>query len=224
MVYCSGLRLQPRYVLIDTLFSLCEAYLFAQLVEYKDQHPEEFGEGGYDKLYSDTRAAVDLCHRDGTLKTVNSAGLKLDGKTLNSDNTHPTFSFLFFPPPSYARTLVYIHICIMNENLFATVSTLQAVAADPQKYIRYDPDLMRLFKLLREAGKKVFIVTNSLWDYTNVVMEYLCDTPDWLSYFDVVISGSSKPSFFRLDRPNPIFEIHTPTGGCSSALVTNTSL
>lgn len=71
---------------------------------------------------------------------------------------------------------------------------------------------MRLFKLLREADKKVFIVTNSLWDYTNVVMEYLCDTPDWLSYFDVVISGSSKPSFFRLDRPNPIFEIHTPTG------------
>lgn len=30
---------EPDYALIDTLFSLAEAFLFAQLVDFKDNHP-----------------------------------------------------------------------------------------------------------------------------------------------------------------------------------------
>lgn len=30
---------EPDYALIDTLFSLAEAYLFAQLVDYRDNNP-----------------------------------------------------------------------------------------------------------------------------------------------------------------------------------------
>lgn len=30
---------EPDYALIDTLFSLAEAYLFAQLVDFKDKNP-----------------------------------------------------------------------------------------------------------------------------------------------------------------------------------------
>lgn len=30
---------EPEYALIDTLFSLAEAYLFAQLVDFKDNNP-----------------------------------------------------------------------------------------------------------------------------------------------------------------------------------------
>lgn len=30
---------EPDYALIDTLFSLAEAFLFAQLVDFKDSHP-----------------------------------------------------------------------------------------------------------------------------------------------------------------------------------------
>jgi hypothetical protein len=36
---------EPDYALIDTLFSLAEAYLFAQLVELKDAHPEKLPAG-----------------------------------------------------------------------------------------------------------------------------------------------------------------------------------
>ena len=32
---------EPDYALIDTLFSLAEAYLFAQLVDFKDNNPEK---------------------------------------------------------------------------------------------------------------------------------------------------------------------------------------
>lgn len=35
---------EPDYALIDTLFSLAEAYLFAQLVDFKDSHPEKIPE------------------------------------------------------------------------------------------------------------------------------------------------------------------------------------
>lgn len=33
---------EPDYALIDTLFSLAEAYLFAQLVDFKDNNPDKF--------------------------------------------------------------------------------------------------------------------------------------------------------------------------------------
>ncbi|TYI27929.1 hypothetical protein ES332_A05G209600v1 [Gossypium tomentosum] len=62
---------EPDYALIDTLFSLAEAYLFAQLVDLRDNNPGKVPEGAdYPRMYKDVRAAVDLCHRDGTLKQV----------------------------------------------------------------------------------------------------------------------------------------------------------
>lgn len=36
---------EPDYALIDTLFSLAEAYLFAQLVDFKDNNPGKIHEG-----------------------------------------------------------------------------------------------------------------------------------------------------------------------------------
>lgn len=36
---------EPDYALIDTLFSLAEAYLFAQLVDFKDNNPDKFSKG-----------------------------------------------------------------------------------------------------------------------------------------------------------------------------------
>ncbi len=65
---------------------------------------------------------------------------------------------------------------------------------------------------LRRAGKKVFLLTNSLFDYTQVVMNhmYQCFLRDqhlprqikehnkegtWMDYFDVIIAGGNKPAF-----------------------------
>ena len=65
---------------------------------------------------------------------------------------------------------------------------------------------------LRRAGKKVFLLTNSLFDYTQVVMNYMYQyflrdqhlTPEtrkdikegtWMDYFDVIIAGGNKPAF-----------------------------
>ena len=52
--------------------------------------------------------------------------------------------------------------------------------------------------MYRAAGKKLFVATNSLWDYTHVVMNFLLTgrvgsdrNEDWLEYFDVVITGEA---------------------------------
>lgn len=157
---------EPDYALIDTLFSLAEAFLFAQLVDFKDSHPELVPEGtDYSSLYKDVRAAVDLCHRDGTLKEM--------------------------------------------------------VAKDPERYIKEDFSIVPMLKMLRDSGRAIFLVTNSLWDYTNVVMSFLCERRPldgsvtssfvWLQYFDVVITGSAKPAFFQDNCAN-LFVVEPESG------------
>lgn len=54
-----------RYRPVDTLFELLETYLYAAIIQY---HKEQDEPVNYPKLYKDLRGAVDLCHRDGSLK------------------------------------------------------------------------------------------------------------------------------------------------------------
>ncbi len=91
------------------------------------------------------------------------------------------------------------------------------VAQNPSKYIFRDPDLVPTLQKLKDSGRKLFIVTNSLWEYTDVVMSFLFDEPinqrgrsKWLAMFDFVIVGASKPGFFML--ANPLYSVDTQTG------------
>jgi hypothetical protein len=58
--------------------------------------------------------------------------------------------------------------------------------------------LPKLLEALRASGRKLFLATNSLWDYTHVVMNFLLSgrtgarkNMDWLEYFDAVITGAA---------------------------------
>jgi 5'-nucleotidase len=91
------------------------------------------------------------------------------------------------------------------------------VAKDPQKYIIQDDTLKELLSTLKMSNRSVFLLTNSLFDYTNVVMNYLLSgnvgekkTLEWMDYFDVVFVGSQKPNFFSQDN-NTIFEVDPKT-------------
>jgi 5'-nucleotidase len=85
--------------------------------------------------------------------------------------------------------------------------TLKSVIkADLASYIVKDPLLGETLHKFRSSGKKLFLLTNSLWDYTSVVMSYLLDGerkayPSWRNYFDIVIVGGAKPAFFNELRP-----------------------
>ncbi len=94
-------------------------------------------------------------------------------------------------------------------------NSLKAVIReDISRYIFKDPELATALHKLRSGGKKLFVLTNSLWDYTRVVMEYLLDGalpeyPSWRNYFDYVITGARKPEFFG--EHNPFLEIDGTT-------------
>jgi HAD superfamily 5'-nucleotidase-like hydrolase len=83
---------------------------------------------------------------------------------------------------------------------------LNAVLGDLPKYIKRDPDLAPTLHKLRSAGKKLFLLTNSRWPYTDAMMSYLIgdamtEYPTWRNYFDVVIAAATKPAFFTERRP-----------------------
>jgi HAD superfamily 5'-nucleotidase-like hydrolase len=64
--------LEPQYALLDTIFSLPDAFLFSALVQYKDDHPGSISQE-YAQIYKDVRRSVDMCHRDGSIKDVVAA-------------------------------------------------------------------------------------------------------------------------------------------------------
>jgi 5'-nucleotidase len=138
----------PRFALVDTLFSLPEVCLYADLVDYFDARQP--GAVDYWKLFDDTRECIDEAHRDDTLKSV--------------------------------------------------------VTADLATYVDRDPNLARTLHKLRSSGKKLFVITNSMWDYTDALMSYLLDGQlseyaSWQSYFEAVVVGAAKPLFFTGQAP-----------------------
>lgn len=150
---------EPDYALIDTLFTLADAFLFAQMIDLKSQRPNDITKSPME-IYRDIRNSIDLCHRDGSIK--------------------------------------------------------HKVALDPAQYIQRDPQLKETLTRLRQSGRQVFVVTNSLWDYTHVVMNHIFGNDsrnlnlEWLDFFDVVVTGAAKPSFFM--SLNPLYEVDPKTG------------
>lgn len=76
------------------------------------------------------------------------------------------------------------------------------VIKNPAKYIEYDPKIVPMLKRYIKGGKKIFLLTNSYWEYSDVVMNYLVhgtgenkDIKRWHDLFNLVVVGASKPSF-----------------------------
>jgi HAD superfamily 5'-nucleotidase-like hydrolase len=89
------------------------------------------------------------------------------------------------------------------------------VAKDPSKYITYDPNIFPMLDSFKKAGMKVFLLTNSLFDYTQVVMNYLegrktGENKDfkWTEYFDIIIVAGCKPQFLVDEYSLPFFRVN----------------
>ena len=73
------------------------------------------------------------------------------------------------------------------------------------EYLSDDDATYRMLRLLRGAGKRLFLLTNSEYWYTSAVMDYMVGrfacpgdpSAGWRHAFDVCIVGAKKPAFFR---------------------------
>ncbi len=83
---------------------------------------------------------------------------------------------------------------------------VEALNSDYPRYLLKDDRLASTLHKFRSAGKKLFLLTNSRWTYTDRMMTYLLggamtEYPTWRNYFDVVIAAATKPAFFQERRP-----------------------
>lgn len=149
---------EPRWSFLNTLFSISEGCIYAQLVDLLDQRLIP-GVMGYEDLYRAVQETLDATHVEGNLKAD--------------------------------------------------------IIANPDAYVFPDPATALALLDQKHAGKKLMLITNSEWGYTQPMMSYSFDRHlpkgmTWRDLFDVIIVGARKPEFFT--SKSPFFEVATPEG------------
>jgi HAD superfamily 5'-nucleotidase-like hydrolase len=76
----------------------------------------------------------------------------------------------------------------------------------PERFVDIDEELPQTLLDLKHSGKKLLLITNSEWSYTNAMMSYVFDSrlpegQNWRSLFDLVFVQARKPSFFAEVAP-----------------------
>ncbi len=89
------------------------------------------------------------------------------------------------------------------------------IIADPDRFVVLDPDAPLALLDQKRAGKKLLLITNSEWHYTDAMMRYAYERflprdMKWRDLFDIVIVQSRKPEFFM--QRSPLFRIVTQDG------------
>ena len=88
------------------------------------------------------------------------------------------------------------------------------IAKNVDKYVFKDPKLPLALDKFKDKGKKLFLLTNSEWSYTNLIMHYLLENTmleykNWRDFFDIVVCHASKPDFFI--KGKEFFEVDEET-------------
>ncbi|MBL8786361.1 MAG: HAD-IG family 5'-nucleotidase [Deltaproteobacteria bacterium] len=88
------------------------------------------------------------------------------------------------------------------------------IIRDPTAFVDLDPDLPAALQDQRDAGKKLVLITNSEWSYTDAMMRWVFEQqlglPSWRALFDMIIVQARKPDFFL--GTSPAYEIINENG------------
>ncbi|RYR30360.1 hypothetical protein Ahy_B01g055142 isoform C [Arachis hypogaea] len=82
----------------------------------------------------------------------------------------------------------------------------RGILSDPHRYLVKNGTMLSFLKMLREKGKKLFLLTNSPYYFVDGGMRFMLqDSMDcrdsWMELFDVVIAKANKPQFYTSDHP-----------------------
>uniref|UniRef100_A0A0E0C003 5'-nucleotidase n=1 Tax=Oryza meridionalis TaxID=40149 RepID=A0A0E0C003_9ORYZ len=89
------------------------------------------------------------------------------------------------------------------------------IMAEPERFVEPDPELPLALLDQKEAGKRLLLITNSDYHYTNKMMNhafnrFLPNDMAWRDLFEMVIVSARKPEFFQISHP--LYEVVTNDG------------
>lgn len=89
------------------------------------------------------------------------------------------------------------------------------IMSKPEQFVEPDPELPLALLDQKEAGKKLVLITNSDFHYTDKMMRhsfnrFLPNDMGWRDLFDIVIVSARKPEFFQTS--SPMYEVVTGEG------------
>ncbi|XP_021852907.2 uncharacterized protein [Spinacia oleracea] len=89
------------------------------------------------------------------------------------------------------------------------------IMSKPELFVEPDPELPLALLDQKEAGKKLLLITNSDYLYTDKMMRhsfnrFLPNDMGWRDLFDMVIVSARKPEFFQMSHP--MYEVVTGEG------------
>ncbi|KAI3782115.1 hypothetical protein L2E82_12148 [Cichorium intybus] len=88
----------------------------------------------------------------------------------------------------------------------------RGVLADPQRYLVKNGQFLSFLKMLKENGKKLFLMTNSPYYFVDGGMRYMLEDSlgcgdSWRELFEVVIAKANKPDFYTSEHPFRCYDV-----------------
>ncbi|KAK3025816.1 hypothetical protein RJ639_040722, partial [Escallonia herrerae] len=88
----------------------------------------------------------------------------------------------------------------------------RGILSDPQRYLVKNGELLRFLRMLREKGKKLFLLTNSPYYFVDGGMRFMLEDSlnsreSWRELFDVVIAKANKPEFYTSEHPFRSYDV-----------------
>jgi len=113
-------------------------------------------------------------------------------------------------PSSLGYTSLYRQVRSSTDEAHMEGQLKGEIVADPDHFVELDPSLPLALLDQQNAGKKLMVITNSEWPYTQAMMSYAFDRflpgdMTWRHLFELVLVAARKPSFF--EGRNPALEI-----------------
>lgn len=96
----------------------------------------------------------------------------------------------------------------------------RGILSDPQRYLVKNGQLLQFLRMLKEQGKKLFLMTNSPYYFVDGGMRFMLEESlgkqdSWRELFDVVIASANKPDFYTSEHPFRCYDAEKDTLGFS---------
>ncbi len=107
-------------------------------------------------------------------------------------------------PSSYSQLFEDVHRAV--DSIHADGTLKRHILADLPRYLPRDPRLILALKRMALGQRRLMLITNSEWFYTEGLSSHLFDgsfpgLSSWRDLFDLIVVSAGKPGFFRKRSP-----------------------